>query len=155
MAKLHAELAFPLRRGSQIPAEAKQSMQTAVGEDCEIVYSDFCIIDHSISFVQQPNNISLELIRGGDHSFHQRLQHYRIALHERTTEGLLGGVLERLFRRVGHMRRTVVNNHAGAKDPVADQWAFLTCRHKSFLAGEQELLGDRASDDLLLELVPF
>src|SRR5204863_10033661 len=94
MAKFHRILSFTLSCSPQVAAEPEHAVQTTVSINCEFVNSRLSVIDDSISFIQQSDNITLELSWGGNDRLHERFQNLRLAFHERFSERLLSRVLK-------------------------------------------------------------
>ena len=155
MAKLHAKLPLPLRRRPELGTEAEHAMQTAIGIQREIIRPDVRFADGGIPLVEQADEVALELVRRGDGGLHQRFEDLRFAGREGFAEGLLRRCPEGHFRGIGHVRRAVVDDHAGAEDAVADQRSLLARGLETLVACEEEFLADRAAGDLFLEFVSF
>lgn len=153
MAKLHTKLPLPLRRRPQLRAEPKHGVQAAIGIQREILRADIRLADHRIAFIQQPHNIPLELVGGGNSRLHQRFQHLRLPRREGLAERLLRRHLEGHLRGVGHVGLAIVDDHARAEDLVPDERALAARGLEALVAGVEELLADGAAGDLLLELV--
>lgn len=151
--ELHGIFTLTLGGGTEVGAETEHAVQGAVGINGKLVDASLSIVDSGTALVQQSDNITLELRGSGDNSLHQRLKDSRVTLGKSLAEGLLGSVLESHFGRISHVGSTVVNNHAGTQDLVADQRTLLARQIETLLASVQELLGDGTSDNLLLELV--
>ena len=89
MAKLHAELSLTLRTSTQLTTEAKHAVQTTIRVDGKVLRTNLCIVDNSVTLVQQTNNGTLELVGRGDGRLHQGLKYlWRTGL-EGFAEGLL------------------------------------------------------------------
>ena len=155
MAKLHRKLPLPLRRRPQLGTKPKHTIQAAIRIKRKILRPNLRLTNHRIPLIQQPHNITLELIRRGNRGLHQRFQDLGFPRRERFAEGLLRSGLERHFRRIGHVRCAVVDDHLRTQDFVPDKGPLEAGGLEAFVACVEELFADGSAGDLLFEFIGF
>ena len=155
MAKLHRKLPLPLRRGPQLRRKAKHAVQTAIGIEGEILRADVRLADDGIPFVQQADDVALELVGRRDGRLHQGFQDLGFGHGEGLAERLLRGGLEGHFAGIRHVGRAVVDDHLRAQDAVADQGPLFARGLEPLVAREEVFLRDVAAFDFFAELVGF
>lgn len=94
MTKLHRELSLPLRRCSEQCGKPKHAIQAAVGINSKVLRAILGIVDDGVAFVQQPDDVTLEFVGGGDGGFHEWFEDLRFCFDEAFAECLLRGDFE-------------------------------------------------------------
>ena len=153
VAELEVELALALSGSSQLSAEAKHGVETAVRDAGKVLGADLSIVNGRGALVQEHKNVALELIGGRDVGLHEGLQHLTVGLLESLLEGHLSSQAESVIGGVSNVSRTVVDDHLDTNDLVAKERTLLARLLETLGASAEELLGNAAADDLLLKEV--
>ena len=153
MAEFHAELALALSSSTELRAEAKHSVQTAVADESEILTANIGVVDGSVTLVHEHKNVTLELVGGGDGGLHERLKNLTTSLGERLLEGHLRSQVESVIGRISNVSGTIVNNHLRANNLVTQERTLFANSLETLGTSRQELVGNVATDDLALIVV--
>lgn len=153
VAELHAELSLALCGSTQLGAEAEHGVQTAVANESKVLASDVRVVDGGVALVHEHKDVALELVGSSDGSLHERLENLTAGFGEGFTEGHLCSEVESIIRRISNVSGTVVDNHLGANDLVADEGTPFGDDVETLGTGREELVGDVSTDDLALVVV--
>lgn len=153
VAELHAELALALSGSAQLGAEAKHGVQTAVADEGEVLTANIGVVNGGVTLVHEHQNVALELVGGGDGGLHQGLEDLATSIVESLSESHLGGQVEGVIGRISNVGGTIIDNHLGTNNLVAQERTLLTSNIETLGTSRQELVGDVTTNDLRLVVV--
>ena len=70
MTEFHAELSFALGGSAELRTEPEHCVQTAVASQSEILGANLCVMNSSIAFVHEHQDVALKLIGCSDNRLH-------------------------------------------------------------------------------------
>ncbi|KAI6759110.1 hypothetical protein HG531_013871 [Fusarium graminearum] len=153
VAEFHAELALALSSGTKLGAEAKHGIQTAVADKSKVLATNIGIVNGSVALVHKHQNVTLELVGGSNSGLHQRLKDLATGFREGLLERHLCGKVEGVIGGISNVSGTIVDNHLGANNLVAQERSLFTNSIKTLGTSRQKLVGNVTTDDLALIVV--
>ena len=153
VARLHYILAAALGLGTKVIGVTEHLRKRNKSSNLNGTISGLLVLDLSTSGVEVADYVTDVIIRNDNVNTHDRLEDYGVSLSEGFLDSHRTSDLERHFRRVDFMIRTVVQGNLDVYYRIACEDTGVKSALDTCVNGGNELLRDRAADNVVAELI--